>query len=168
MQIKFNLTKEDYTEFNLHYILNSEKSRQKLNNQRVLGSGLFVILGILLVMNLPDDNLLMRIVFGSIFFGIAIVWYMNYPSFSKSRIINQTIKAIDRLDENLINSEITVNFMNDKISITQQDTTTFDLKDLTDFFDTEDYFFIYINDAAIIIPKRVLEVNQINYITEKF
>lgn len=90
MEIKYNLTEEDYVNFNLFHFKNSESASKSLNMQRYSIPFIYLIVAYVFS-NLADIPFL----YAFIPFLIAgILWVLFYPKYFQKRIRSQTKKMI--------------------------------------------------------------------------
>ncbi|MEH7253690.1 YcxB family protein [Neobacillus niacini] len=90
MEIKYNLTEEDYVKFNLFHIKNSDSASKSLNMQRYSIPFIYLIVAYLFS-NLADIPFLYAFI---PFLFVGILWVVFYPKYFQNRIISQTKKMI--------------------------------------------------------------------------
>lgn len=90
MEIKYNLTEEDYLNFNLFHVKNSNTVKRALNIQRFLFPVLFIVISYLF-------SKMTEISFLGVFIPfllISILWVIFYPKYFYRFIIRNTKKLI--------------------------------------------------------------------------
>ena len=90
MEIKYNLTEEDYLNFNLFHIKNSESARKSLNMQRYSIPFIYLIVAYVFS-NLADIPFLYAFI---PFLIVGVSWVLFFPKYFQNRIRSQTKKMI--------------------------------------------------------------------------
>lgn len=168
MEINYKLSVDDYTEFNIHYVLNDKNIQRRFKAQKIAGSVLLVVVAILLFIYLPLTKPLSRLVIPAILIGIAITWYLSFDKLVTSRTISQTKKTISKIDNELLENDIELSFKDDKIIIKQKHEDIYDYNDVDKIYYTDDYIFIYVLSNAIIIPKQAINAQDSDFISLTF
>ncbi|MCJ7842473.1 YcxB family protein [Lederbergia sp. NSJ-179] len=90
MEIKYNLTEEDYLNFNLFHVKNSKTAKKAMKMQRFLIPIVFIVIPYVLS-KMGDMSL-----FGLLipFLLISILWIMFYPKYFYHYVIRHTKKLI--------------------------------------------------------------------------
>lgn len=90
MEIKYNLTEEDYLNFNLFHIQNSATAKKTLNMQRFIAPIIFIALSYILS-KLGDTSFLGLFI---TFLMVSILWIIFYPKYFYNYVIRNTKKMI--------------------------------------------------------------------------
>lgn len=91
MNIQYEVTHDDYLEFNLHYIKSSQTMRKTLFFQRIIGPITFVF-GPFVAIKITDIPIWYWIIAFSV---TSLVWFFYYPKYivsSLKRRVNRTLK----------------------------------------------------------------------------
>jgi hypothetical protein len=90
MEINYNLTEEDYLNFNMFHVKNSKAVKRTLNMQRFLTPIIFIVLSYVLskVGNMSFFELFIA------FLIVSILWIIFYPRYFYSYVIRNTKKMI--------------------------------------------------------------------------
>ncbi|WP_291574454.1 YcxB family protein [Clostridium sp. UBA4548] len=155
MKISYELTKEDYMEFNMHHIFKTKSIRTTLFIERFVISIMFLLVPFLMK---PKGH----IPFAIFFMPFAIIyvgWLVFFPKYFKG--------SIKRRLERMLNKEENKSlFGPQQLSITDVGIFEFDnlekskvtMKDVEKVEVTESYTYIYISDMnAYIIPHRAFK-----------
>ena len=158
MKITYNLEAKDYINFNLYQIQYSEKTKQKLEIQRIAVSVIFILIGLALYFFAKRFQLVIVIVM----LVMAGFWYWNFPNLAKSRVKKSTEKAIAKGQLKNLFDEVVL--LLDDIGITEI-TTQGEYKSSWEkiqsvILSKEYVYFFLSSDMAIIIPKRVIDISE--------
>lgn len=90
MEIKYNLTEEDYLNFNMFHVKNSKTIKRTLNTQRFITPIIFIALPFIFskIGNTPFFGLFIA------FLLVSIIWILFYPKFFYNSVIRNTRKII--------------------------------------------------------------------------
>lgn len=148
MKISYDLTKEDYMEFNMHHIFKTKSIRTTLFIERFVISIMFLLVPFLMK---PKGNIPFAIIY--------VGWLVFFPKYFKG--------SIKRRLERMLNKEENKSlFGPQQLSITDVGIFEFDnlekskvtMKDVERVEVTENYTYIYISDMnAYIIPHRAFK-----------
>lgn len=155
MNISYELTKDDYIEFNLFHLKHSKTIRKTLFVQRYIVSVLFLIMPFI-TYRFSEIPLTYWV---SVFIIVYLLWVVYYPKYFrksvKRRILrmieegkNESILGSKRLD---VNSEGIVEKSRNNEVKTNWDS-------IESIEETEKYIFIYVSAvSAYIVPKRAFK-----------
>lgn len=167
MKINYELTEEDYLNFNLFHAKNSKATRKALNAQRFLSPLIFLTMAFIFsgVGNIP---LLYPVI---IFSLISILWIVFYPKYFYSHILRHTKKMLEEGKNDGLFGKGTMILSDEGIvDSTFNGETKVNWAGIKKIEEDNDYFFIYNSAvAAYILPKGMLtNVEEVrNYVTEK-
>jgi len=155
MKINYDLTKEDYLEFNMHHISKTKSIKTTLFIERFIISIMFILVPFMMK---PKNDIPFAIFFMP-FIIIYIGWIVLFPKYFKG--------SIKRRLERMLNKEENKSlFGPQQLSITDVGIFEFDnlekskvtMKDVERVEVTEDYIYIYISEMnAYIIPHRAFK-----------
>lgn len=168
MEIKHRLEAKDYINFNLFQIQYSKQTRRRLKIQRIVLTFLFVLMALLAFSLLSRFNLTAA----AIFLLMAVLWYLNFPSFTKNRVIKSTEKTIGGGQLPTLFDEIQLAFDDEGIKEVSTQGEQMNLwADIQSISRTKKYFYLFITDTiAIILPKRSMtreEFEQLEILIER-
>lgn len=153
MKITFELTEDDYINYNIDHSKQSESVKRSLLIQRFMGPAIFVIAPFIIT-QFTDIPLW----YWLLVFGVAsILWFIFYPKYFRGEIARRVKKMLEEgNNENLFNQrslELTSDGITEKSSIGKSHIHWAKINHLEE---TADYFYIYISSvSAHIVPKRV-------------
>jgi len=153
MKLEYELNNSDFLEYQLYTSSKSELHKKKRFRSRIIVPIIYLLFGLFLVYKNQDKDI------GIVFLGIAILWFVFYPMYSKWRYKNHFQKHIEENYKNRINKpveiEIVENYVNAKDFTSESKINGTELKKL---IETKKHFFIKLaTDVSLIIPKRSVE-----------
>jgi hypothetical protein len=167
MEIKYNLTEEDYLNFNIFTLKRSKTAMRALKIQRFFAPILFIILSFVMskVGDIPFWYWFIT------FLIMGIIWAVFYPNYFFNSVTRRVKKMLNEGKNNgflgehvMLMNEVGIN------ESTSSGETKVNWSGITDFQEDTHYFYLY-NSAvsAFILPKRELNnVDEIkNYIKSK-
>lgn len=157
LQLNYNLTDEDYIEFNeFHQLVHSEIGKRNLFFLRLIGPMISILAIIIFI--LARAEVILIIAEAIVLFIFSVVWILLAKKIIK-RGIRKTILKMKEKEGLPFSEETTLNFTEDQIiEITKNQELRVDYKKIEDICETEKAFYIYISSMeALIIPKRVLD-----------
>lgn len=159
MEITHRLETEDYVQFNLFQIQDSEKLKKRLAIQRLVVSLLFIGIALFAYVFLPRISLLVA----GIFLMISLFWYLYFPTFSKNQVVKSTEKTIASGHLSTLFDEVRLKIDKDGIEeITSRGNHLNSWSAIQSIKETEDYFYLFMTQAsALIIPKRNLNEEEL-------
>ena len=158
MKIDYQLEEKDYIQFNLFQIQDSNKIKKKLTRQRITLSILFIVIALLSFFNLNRFPLIV----GGIFLGMAIIWYLIFPSFAKRQVVRSTKKTIasGRLANLFDEVQLVLNHEGVREIRSQGEFVT-NWEDIDRINIQNDYVYLFITESlVIIIPRRVMNQDE--------
>lgn len=156
MKINFEITKDDYINFNLHHLENSKSQKNTFNILRYIlpivfsvplyfiGTGIF---------NQPSQFwIIVAIIF-------IVVWIFTYPKQHRNLIVKQTNKLLSEGDNSSIFGSKSLEIVDGDIIVKGDYTSeTIALESIKDIKVYDDMILIYISAfVAEIIPRRHLD-----------
>ena len=153
MKLDYELSKEDFLEYQLYTSSKSELHKKKRNRSRILIPLVYFAFG--LYSYYKSENLIGPI----IWIGIAILWFVLYPFYSKWRYKKYFEKHIEENYKNRINKPSQLEFDSDFID-TSDFTSQSKIKysELKAFIELPNHFLIRLSSGlSIIIPKHAVE-----------
>ena len=159
MKLKYSLETKDYVNFNLYHIEYTDSIKAKLKKQRISGTLLLVIIGLIALYFAKNSQLTVALVA----FGIAGYWYINFPKSAKSRVVKSTEKAIKDGKLGDLFREVTIEINENGISESlDESSNSSDWSVINQVVEINDYFYYFLeNNNAIVVPKRLLSEDQV-------
>lgn len=155
MEIKYNLTEEDYVNFNMFHVKNSKVVNRALNMQRFLTPIIFIIASIVFskVGGMPFPGVFIT------FLVVSIVWMIFYPKYFYSHIIRNTKKMIkEGKNDGLLGEHQMILSEEGIIDSTSNGETKVSWSGIQTL--SEDNYNIYLYNSSVsayILPKRELD-----------
>lgn len=167
MQINYNLTEEDYVNFNVFHIKNSKLAISNLRRRRFLAPLLFIIIAYVFsdVTKLPFIPVL------AVTIILGVLWVIFYPKMFYGRITRKSQKAVDSGKIKPLLGDHEMKITKDGIvDSTNYGKTTAKWSDVTNFAENPAYFYLYISSvSALILPKRDLgEIENVDQLRNYF
>lgn len=152
MKIDYNLTEEDYLNFNMFHLKNSKTATKSLNLQRFLTPLFLIAFGYIF-------STITEIEFLSIFITFLIIstlWIIFYPKYFYSHVSRQTKKMIQEgKNGGLLGKHLLLMTEEGLIETTPNSETKVSWASVKEFVEDEDNFYLYNSGlSAIILPKR--------------
>jgi len=166
MEIKYNLTEEDYIHFNLFHIKNSKTAIRSLNIQRFIGPIIFIISAFVFskIGDVPFLGLFIT------FLVMSILWIFLYPKYFYSHVIRHVKKMIkEGKNDGLLGEHKMMLTEEGIIDTTANGETKVNWSGIESYKEDNDYFYLYNSSvSAYILPKRKLDSEEIrNFFTTK-
>jgi hypothetical protein len=159
MKIKYVLTKEDYIQYNLHHMRESETIKKSLFMQRYIVSLIFLIVPFVFakVSEIPFVHWMI------VFLIIYLIWMLYYPKYFASLTKKRLQKIINEGKNLSLFGERTISLNEDGIvesSKAGESKTNWSVVERVD--ETGKYIFIYVSSVnAYIVPTRAFaDLNQ--------
>ena len=155
MEINYNLTEEDYLNFNMFHVKNSKTVIRTLNMQRFLTPILFIVLSYVLskIGNMSFLGLFIAFLIAS------ILWIIFYPRYFYSYVIRNTKKMIkEGKNDGLLGEHCMVlseDGIIDSTSNGETKVTWLGIKTLSE--DRQNIYLYNSSVSAYILPKRELD-----------
>lgn len=155
MKLEYNMIKDDYIAFNMHYIETSPTIKRTLLIQQYGVALVFLIIPYFYSRIVGTPMLLSYIVYGAIF----LAWILYYPKYFMSITKKRTIKMIDEGDNSSIYGMQRITLTDAGIeqeSNTGESRTSWSGIERID--ETKEYIYIYIGTMnAYLVPNRAFE-----------
>ena len=155
MEIYYELTEEDYINFNLYHIKNSETAKRALALQRFISPLFFIIISYIysLISDIPFLPLFIT------FLIMSFLWVIFYPKYFYGHIARNTKKMIkEGKNDGLIGNhqlKLTEEGLMDTSSNKETKVTWLGI---TSFQEDDGYFFLYNSSvSSYILPKREID-----------
>ena len=153
MKINYKLTNSDFLEYQLFTSSKSELHKKRRRNNRFIGPIVMLLYGLYTIKK--DGNFIGIIISGI----LAVLWFLLYPIYSKSRYERHFKKHIKENYKNRINIPGEIDF--DRNSINVKDVTSeskINGAELKELIETPNHFFIKMTtDLSLIIPKHSID-----------
>lgn len=169
MEIKYELTKDDFLEFNLYHAENSKTVKKTLNIQRYIISIIFIFAAIVMSSYL-DIPYSFTIPF---YLVVFLIWVLFYPKYFKWHIKRNVSKMLDEGKNKGIIGEQSLSISNEGIiSISEVGEMKNNWSSVEKIVKTDKIILIYISSiSAYIIPIKAFnneeEVNSfISYVNK--
>jgi hypothetical protein len=167
MDLRYQLTEEDYINFNLFHMKNSETIMKSVRNQRIF-TPVFYLLFSVVFSFLLDIPFLVSF---TPFFILSVLWVLFYPKYLFGRAIRHTKKLIkEGRNESILGEHHMV--LNDEgiVDKTSKGETKVTWTGINELKENDQYIYLY-NSAlsGYILPKREFEnVEEIRqYLSKK-
>ncbi|RDY23460.1 YcxB family protein [Romboutsia maritimum] len=156
MKMNFEITKDDYINFNLHHLENSKSQKNTFNILRYVIPIIFSILIYFIGTGILNQQSIYWIIVAIIF---SIIWILTYPKQYKKLIAKQTDKILSEGDNSSIFGSKSLEIVDGTIVVKGDFTSeTVSLESIKDIKVYEDMILIYISGfVAHIIPRRYLD-----------
>lgn len=158
MELNYELTKEDYVDFNMYHVKNSKETKKAVFIQRYVISLMFLIIPIVIW-------ILKKETFNIIYVICPLFWIMWILFYNKA-FDRSITKKINRMLDKSINSgligmhNITID-NGELIEKTSNGYIKNNIRDINEIQETKDHIFIYIsNNNAYVIPKRTFKSKE--------
>lgn len=155
MELTYNITEEDYIQFNLFHIRNSQTAVRTLNIQRYLSPVIFIIFSFIFP-KLFDGSLWLSL---AIFGIMSILWIVYYPKYYYSHILRHVKKMLKEGKNHGILGEHHMYFADEGIiDKTVTGETKVSWSGIEEFKEDDHNLYLYNSSvSAYILPKRELE-----------
>lgn len=167
MEIEYNLTEDDYLQFNIFHLKHSKTAARVLIILRLTGPVIFLLAAYFFP---TIDNLSFPVLL-TIFIFLSVVWFLFYPKYYYNFIKRHTLKMIrEGKNEGLLGKHWLTMSENDLVETSVVNELKVPWSGIQEFKEDDNYFYLY-NSAisTFIIPKR--ELNDIaevkNYLQER-
>ena len=153
MKITYSLTNDDFLTYQLYTISKSELHNRKRYRSRYFIPLLYVAFSLFLYYQ--KKNLTTSLTF----IGIAVLWMLFYPVYSKWSYQNQLKKHISKNYQNRIDTPITLEIVNGKV-IAKDPTaeSNVDASEIASLIELPKHFLIQLTtNTAFIVPKQAVE-----------
>ncbi|WP_186671489.1 YcxB family protein [Sporosarcina sp. BP05] len=155
MEIHYNLTEEDYINFNLYHIKNSETGKRALAVQRFLSPLFFIIISYVYaaISDMPFLPLFIT------FFIMSILWIIFYPKHFYKLIARNAKKMIkEGKNDGLIGHHQLKMTEEGLVDTSLNKETKVTWSGITSFKEDEGYYYLYNSSvSAYILPKREID-----------
>jgi YcxB-like protein len=155
MEINYNLTEEDYLNFNMFHVKNSKVVKRTLNMQRFLTPIIFIVASFVLSKVGSMSFLGVFITF----LVVSILWIIFYPRYFYSYVIRNTKKMIkEGKNDGLLGEHrmvLSEDGIIDSTSNSETKVTWLGIKTLSE--DRQNIYLYNSSVSAYILPKRELD-----------
>lgn len=164
MKLTYTLGKEDYINFNLYHIQNTDGFADKLKKQRIMGTLSFLIVGLFMGMFSSKARPLIL----ALMLIVSVFWFINFPFFAKARIKKRTDKIMDSPQFQHLFAEINLEFSEDGITEGLEDNCKQVAWDtVSKIVEQDGYKYIFFTDnSSLIIPYRALDETGLSELRE--
>lgn len=166
MTFEYQLTKQDYIDFNIFHLTFSKSIRRSIFFQRYIFSIVFLVLPFLLtqVTTMPLWY------WFTVFMITYIIWIAFYPKHIKRTVVRRISKMLDEGKNKGLLGKHTFSFAEDGIvDITEESESKTKLSAIENIVESKEHIFIYIGAvAAFIIPLRIFkdEIQKVNFLKD--
>ncbi|MBT2701126.1 YcxB family protein [Bacillus sp. ISL-40] len=160
MEVNYNLTEEDYINFNMFHIKNSQSTMRSLKIQRFSIPIIYIILSFVLS-NIGDIPFLFLFI---PFLIVSIIWVIFYPKYFYKRVIHRIKKMINEgKNDGLIGEHNIIMTEEGIVDSTPTGETKVNWSGINNLKEDQEYLYVYNTSiSAYILPKRDLKnVEQI-------
>lgn len=148
MIINYELTKEDYVNFQLNHIVIDKKAKASFIISRILMPGLIIAIPFLFAVPIPWQ----------IFLGFGLFYAYYYPKFFNKRLDKRVKRILDHPNNKSLIGKRELELTDDNIFISGEnlpEKRTLERDEVFNLRETNEYFFLYTSPTiAYIIPKR--------------
>ncbi|WP_100330417.1 YcxB family protein [Bacillus xiapuensis] len=155
MEIKYNLTEQDYLNFNMFHVKNSKAVKRTLNMQRFLTPILFVIASF--VLSKVGSMYFLGLFIA--FLVVSILWIIFYPKYFYSYVIRNTKKMIkEGRNDGLLGEHHMILSEEGIIDSTSKSETKASWSGIQTLSEDKHNIYLYNSSvSAYILPKRELD-----------
>lgn len=154
MEINYNLTEEDFINFNLYHIKNSKTAIRSLQLQRMIGPLIFLISSYVFskIGDVPFIGLFIT------FSIISILWFIFYPKYFYNHIIRHVKKMIkEGKNDGLLGEHRMMISEEGIVDSTTNGETKVNWSGIKELKEDGNYLYLYNSSvSAYILPKREL------------
>ncbi|RJS58883.1 hypothetical protein CJ483_01415 [Bacillus sp. PK3_68] len=163
MEIKYELTKDDYLAFNLHYVKHSKTIKQSLFRQQFFVPIIFLILPFIFPLVAGEFS----VGFSIVFMLVSVVWMIFYPKYFYWHVMSHINKSFNEGNNENLLGEHTFTF-NDEgfIETNRAGESQVSWSSIEKVEENDQYFFLFFSTmSAYILPKRSFlnETDQKNF-----
>lgn len=153
MNIAYKLTNSDFLAYQL-YISSKSKSHEKKRLRSRILVPIFYI-GFAVFLYVLNKKSMLPVIFA----GIAFIWFLFYPFYSRWLYKRHFRKHIAQNYKNRINKENELSFGENAVLTTQaKSSSKIDESEIKALIETKDHFFIKLaSDMSFIVPKTYVE-----------
>ncbi|SHI64603.1 YcxB-like protein [Clostridium cavendishii DSM 21758] len=164
MELKYEISKEDYINFNKNYIATTKALRANLNRQRFGKPLVYMIFAVLLSMSTKVPRIYWLGGFGA----ISVVWILAYPRFVNKKIENDADKLLKKEENKRILGKRALKISTTGISeYVDSNETKVVWNEVQRINADNNYIYIYVGqNSAFTIPLNGIEVTKENIIEE--
>jgi hypothetical protein len=155
MDLKYQLTEEDYINFNLFHMKNSETIMKSVRNQRIFTPVFYLVFSVVFSFLLDIPFL----VSFTPFFILSVLWVLFYPKYLFGRAIRHTKKLVkEGRNENILGEHHMVLSDEGIVDKTSKGETRVTWSGINELKENDQYIYLY-NSAVsgYILPKREFE-----------
>jgi hypothetical protein len=155
MDLKYQLTEEDYINFNLFHMKNSETIMKSVRNQRIFTPVFYLVFSVVFSFLLDIPFL----VSFTPFFILSVLWVLFYPKYLFGRAIRHTKKLVkEGRNENILGEHHMVLSDEGIVDKTSKGETKVTWSGINELKENDQYIYLY-NSAVsgYILPKREFE-----------
>lgn len=158
MEISYNLTEDDYINFNLYHMNNSKTGIRALRLQRFLFPVFFIALSSFMAIIL-DISLIFMLVYSLLF---SIIWIIFYPKYFNRTIVKNVRKMLREGDNKGILGDQHMSLKDEGIVVTTKTgETKVNWAGINILKEDENNFYLYVGAMnAYLIPKRQITVSN--------
>lgn len=155
MKVNYNLTEQDYINFNLYHLKNSKMGKKSLNMQRFLSPVIFMIVAYVFS-TLGGMPLLSTYI---VFIITSILWVAFYPKYFYGLITRNVKKMIkEGKNDGLLGDHQLIITDEGIVDTSSNKETKVDWPGIESFKEDNDNFYLYNSSvSAFILPKRELD-----------
>lgn len=155
LEINYNLTEEDYLNFNLFHAKNSKTVTKSLVLQRFLSPIVFLIAAFVFS-RITDGSLVGALI---IFSGMGILWIIYYPKYFYSLIARQSKKMLkEGKNDGLLGERYMILSDEGIVDSSVNGETKVKWAGIKKLEEDSDYFYFYNSSvSAYILPKRMIK-----------
>ncbi|CAM3114981.1 YcxB family protein [Filibacter tadaridae] len=155
MEVYYNLTEEDYINFNLYHVKNSKTGNRALKLQRFLSPLFFIVIAYIysIMSGIPFLPLFIT------FLVMSILWILFYPKYFYSLIARNTKKMIkEGKNDGLLGNHHLKITEEGLVDTSSHKETKVSWSGITRFKEDDSYFYLYNSSvSAYILPKREID-----------
>jgi hypothetical protein len=152
MELKYNLTENDYLNFNIYHMKNSKSANKALTIQRIFTPITLLLFGYVLTL-ISDIPLVISL---PIFLLSGVLWYIFFPKYFYSHVVKQVRKMTREGRNDDLLGEHTLHISDEGlVDVTKNGETKVTWSGIKDF--KEDQHSLYLYNSAVsayILPKR--------------
>jgi hypothetical protein len=153
MELKYNLTKQDYIDFNINYMSYSKSTKRMLLIQRLMGPFIFLIIPFL--DSTPKSDPFLFIVFTI----LSIMWFIFFDKIIRKDMQRRVSKVLaEGNNKGMLGAHTLILDKDGVLEITTHNESKTKWEAIENIIESENHIFIFFSSmAAYIVPLRVFK-----------
>lgn len=155
MEITYTITEQDYLQFNLFHMKNSQTAMNALKVQRFLIPIVYMVVAYFFAKLMGDSYILSFVIFGI----AAVLWIVYYPKYFYNSVIRRVRKMIQEgKNEGILGEHLMILTEEGIVDKNSTGETRVNWSGIQDLKEDDQYLYLYNSSvSAYILPKREIE-----------